>query len=164
MKSHIPTNRNNPKSFSDKGTQAGNSLHPDIENKPLSYVNRSAPVNNKTKNTNTLTDFGSGKDKSDNELLHEILNIFRWNWEIPESKISIRAENGWITLEGELHWAFQLEVISKALSSLVGIKGIHNKMTIRQTPPGAQAKRKNPPLEQALDVEMEPAPSHKPIV
>lgn len=67
----------------------------------------------------------------DNDLAREILNAFKWNMEIPEDKIQITIEKGWITLEGEVQWNHQKEATAAIVQKMVGVKGVLNNITIK---------------------------------
>ena len=75
--------------------------------------------------------FGSSWNKNDNEIATEVLNAFKFNWEVPSDKVKVNVENGWVTLEGELEWNYQKEAAKKAISTLMGVKGVSNNITIK---------------------------------
>jgi len=75
--------------------------------------------------------FGSSWNKNDNEIAIEVLNAFKFNWEVPSDKVKVNVENGWVTLEGELEWNYQEEAAKKAISTLLGVKGVPNNITIK---------------------------------
>jgi osmotically-inducible protein OsmY len=68
--------------------------------------------------------------KSDNEIATEIINAFKWHWDIPNNRVQVRVENGWVTLTGSLEWNYQKEEAKKAVSVLIGVKGIINNIMI----------------------------------
>lgn len=68
---------------------------------------------------------------NDNDLAREILSAFKWNMEIPEDKIQITIEKGWITLEGEVQWNHQKEAAAAIVQKLMGVKGVLNNITIK---------------------------------
>lgn len=74
---------------------------------------------------------GSTTQKTDNEIANEVLNTFNWNWAIPSNKLTIKVENGWITLGGELFWHYQRDAAQRAVHNLLGVKGIINNITIK---------------------------------
>src|ERR1700733_3546912 len=45
--------------------------------------------------------------KDDNEIASEILNAYKWNWEVPDNKVKVKVEDGWVVLEGELQYNYQ---------------------------------------------------------
>jgi osmotically-inducible protein OsmY len=75
--------------------------------------------------------FGSSWNKNDNEIATEVLNAFKFNWEVPSDKVKVNVENGWVTLEGELEWNYQKEAAKKAISTLMGVKGVSNNIMIK---------------------------------
>ena len=74
--------------------------------------------------------YGSNGIKTDNELAREVLNAFKMKWAIPNDKIKVKVENGWVNLEGELQWNYQREIAKKVVSHLTGVKGISNHIAI----------------------------------
>lgn len=75
--------------------------------------------------------FGTTSKKDDNEIASEILSAFRWGWDIPSDKIKVKVENGWVTLDGEVHWNYQKEATKKAVNHLAGVVGVSNNITIK---------------------------------
>jgi len=76
--------------------------------------------------------FNSGWNKlDDTTIANEVLNAFKWNWQIPNDEIKVKVENGWITLDGELEWNFQKEAARDSVKSLLGVKGVSNNIKIK---------------------------------
>lgn len=76
--------------------------------------------------------FDSSSDKiDDTKIAADVLNAIEWNWKIPNNKVKVRVENGWITLDGQLNWDFQREAAKEAVRSLPGVKGVTNNIIIR---------------------------------
>jgi len=75
--------------------------------------------------------FGSKGRKEDSEIATEIISSFKWNWEIPNDRIKVRVENGWVTLEGQLKWNYQKEAAKKATRLIIGVKGVTNDIIIK---------------------------------
>ncbi len=73
---------------------------------------------------------GIGK-KTDNEIATEVLNAIKWNWEVPNDKVKVKVEDGWITLEGELTWNYQREAAKRSVKNLVSVKGVTNSIVIK---------------------------------
>lgn len=69
--------------------------------------------------------------KNDTEIANEIINAWRYNWEIPSDKIKVKVENGWVFLDGELNWNYEKEAAKNAIENLSGIIGINNNITIK---------------------------------
>ncbi len=75
--------------------------------------------------------YGSLFKKNDTEIANEVLNAWQWNWEVPNDKIKVKVESGWVTLEGELEWNYQKDAAKKAVANLTGVKGVSNNITIK---------------------------------
>jgi osmotically-inducible protein OsmY len=69
--------------------------------------------------------------KDDNDVANEILNAFKWNLEVPNDKIKVKVERGFVTLEGEVFWNFQKNAAKNAVSKLMGVTGVSNNITIK---------------------------------
>lgn len=69
--------------------------------------------------------------KTDSEIATEVLNALKSNWEIPNEKIQVKVENGWVTLGGEVDWYYQKEAAKKATTNLINVKWITNDITIK---------------------------------
>ncbi|RYZ21920.1 MAG: BON domain-containing protein [Chitinophagaceae bacterium] len=69
--------------------------------------------------------------RDDSEIASAIVTAFKWNIEIPEDKVQVRVEDGWVTLEGSLSWNYQKEAVQKAVKGLFGIRGVTNSIVIK---------------------------------
>lgn len=69
--------------------------------------------------------------KTDSEIAFEVLTALKINYSVPNDKITIKVENRWVTLEGELACKFQGEGVKSALGFLTGIKGVTNNIKIK---------------------------------
>ncbi len=64
--------------------------------------------------------------RTDEEIAEVALKNLKWNTTVPDDKIVMKVENGWITLEGKVNWNYQKEAAKKALKELMGVRGITN--------------------------------------
>jgi osmotically-inducible protein OsmY len=120
-----------------------------------SYAKK-AQVQNASKNVTGVkavaetieVNYGSLFKKNDTEIANEVLNAWKWNWEVPNDKIKVNVENGWVTLEGELEWNFQKQAAEDAVAHLTGVKVVTNNITIK--PESNDAVEKSA-VENALD-------------
>ena len=69
--------------------------------------------------------------KDDNDIADEILNAYKWNWQVPNDKVKVKVEKGWVTLDGELNWNYQKTAAKDAVSKLMGVVGVVNNITIK---------------------------------
>jgi osmotically-inducible protein OsmY len=69
--------------------------------------------------------------KTNVEIANEVLIALKSNWAVPRGKVTVKVEDGWVTLEGELPWNFQKEAAKNAVHYLSGVKGVSNNITIK---------------------------------
>lgn len=72
-----------------------------------------------------------GAQRTDSDIASEIINAFKWNWEVPASEVASRVEKGWVTLEGVVEWKFQSNAAQEAVRSLTGVAGVTNHITVK---------------------------------
>ncbi|MFY7965007.1 MAG: BON domain-containing protein [Chitinophagaceae bacterium] len=78
--------------------------------------------------------------KNDNDIADEILKAYKWNWQIPNDKLHVKVENGWVILTGELNWNYQKEEAANTIKSLEGIVNVTNNITIKSETVNAMEK------------------------
>ena len=76
--------------------------------------------------------YGTDYKKTDKEIAKAAVNALDWDTSIPEGKVSVKVENGWIYLSGELKWFYQKDAAKKAVENLLGVKGVVNSIKIKQ--------------------------------
>ncbi|MBO9651432.1 MAG: BON domain-containing protein [Variovorax sp.] len=86
-------------------------------------------------------------ERTDAELANATERALLWHVLVPDGKIRPRVDNGWITLEGEVEWAYQSHAAETAVQSLVGVVGITNSIQVRPLFSPADIQRN---IEQAL--------------
>ena len=74
--------------------------------------------------------FDSANLKSDDEIKEDVISAFKWHWDIPNEKISVNVNDGWILLSGEIDWNYQKEAAKNAIKHLIGVKGIRNNIIV----------------------------------
>lgn len=75
--------------------------------------------------------FPSTFTKTDAEVAKEVLTGLKDNWSVPDDKVKVKVENGWVTLDGDLHWNYQREAAKNAINYLSGVKGVTNNIKIK---------------------------------
>lgn len=68
--------------------------------------------------------------KSDEEIAVAAVSALKWDYSVPEG-VKVTVDNAWITLTGELTWDYQRSAAKDAVKLLLGVKGVHNKITIK---------------------------------
>lgn len=91
--------------------------------------------------------FPNDKKTSDDQIAKRALDIIEWNSTIPNDKVQVKVQNGFITLSGQVDWYYQREGAESAVRKLAGVKGIANDIRIK---PRAQASDVKQLIETAL--------------
>jgi osmotically-inducible protein OsmY len=68
--------------------------------------------------------------RSDTEIKAAVSKALHENWAVPDQKIKVSVENGWVTLDGILHWNFQRKAADNAIRYLAGVRGVIDNMKI----------------------------------
>ena len=84
---------------------------------------------------------------SDDEIAKRAIDSLGWNTSVPDEKVQITVDNGWIKLTGELDWQFQRVATENALRNLWGVVGVSNLITVK---PRIQATDIKGKIEAAL--------------
>jgi osmotically-inducible protein OsmY len=80
---------------------------------------------------NIIINYENSNNK-DHEIASSIVTIFNENWDIPENKINIKVENGWVSLDGEVSSKKEKDTIKEKVQLLSGVKGITNNIRINK--------------------------------
>ena len=88
------------------------------------------------------------RSKTDAEIAGEIIAAFNANSIIPKEKITVKVENGWVDLDGEVSWDYIRDITENAVKYLPGVKGIYNNIIIN---PEIRNTVEKSDIEKALD-------------
>jgi osmotically-inducible protein OsmY len=80
--------------------------------------------------------------KTDAEIAESVLNALKWHSAVPEDKLKVKVDDGFVTLEGEVDWEYQRNSAKNAVSNLLGVKNVTNNIVIkpRLTPTDIKSK------------------------
>lgn len=80
--------------------------------------------------------------RADQEIAHAALDALRWNVSVPEDRVKLVVDDGWIRLEGSVDWQFQKQSAENAVRNLTGVRGVTNMIGIvpRVAPREVEAK------------------------
>ena len=70
-------------------------------------------------------------ERTDADLAAAVLNALRWDAAIPAGTLDVTVSQGWVTLKGEVEYAFQKRDAERAVQRLPGVKGVINRLTIK---------------------------------
>lgn len=74
--------------------------------------------------------YASDAKTADHEIAKRILDVFAWNTLIPQEKLQVKVENGWVTLTGSVKWHYQSREAAKAAAQISGVTGVSNAIKI----------------------------------
>ena len=86
--------------------------------------------------------YGNDYKKTDKEIAKAAINALTWDNSVPEDEITLKVEDGWIYLSGELKYFYQKDSARKAVENLMGVKGVINTIQIKQAVEPTQIKEK----------------------
>ena len=66
---------------------------------------------------------------------------------LPEGSIRVTADNGWLTLSGEVEWDYQRQAATNSVRYLMGVIGVNEEITIK---PNAFLRAAQPVTKAAL--------------
>lgn len=72
--------------------------------------------------------------RTDTDIAHSAAQTLQWNVEVPDTRIKVRVEHGWVTLGGAVDWQFQRNAAANAVRCLTGVKGLFNHIVVKQPP------------------------------
>jgi osmotically-inducible protein OsmY len=91
---------------------------------------------------------------ADPEIAKRIADIYDWSVSIPDDKIKIKVEHGWVTLSGDVDWHYQRDAAKNAAARINGVKGVTNLIDVKKAPsPGDVRDRIMSALKRAADVD-----------
>src|SRR3981189_2074335 len=60
-------------------------------------------------------------EHTDADLAAAVVNALRWNANLPADKLEVIVSQGWVTLKGEVDYAFQKQEAERAIRHLAGV-------------------------------------------
>lgn|GEM_PF-1841685 len=73
------------------------------------------------------------------EIVAAALNILKWDASLPRDTVTVKVEDKWLTLDGAVPWEFQREHARHMVSSLIGVRGVTNQITVPTRPVNERA-------------------------
>lgn len=69
--------------------------------------------------------------RTDPEIAKAAVDALRWHAMVPDERITVTVDKGWLTLEGNVDWKYQKDAAEHAVKHLVGVKAVSNAITIK---------------------------------
>ncbi len=86
--------------------------------------------------------YGNAYKKSDKEIAKAAADALKWNYSVPDDKITLKVDNGWVYLNGEVRWTYQKDAAKKSIEDLIGVRHVSNNITIKQNINPGDIKKK----------------------
>ncbi len=71
--------------------------------------------------------------RTDTDIAEAVINALKWHTSVPDEKLKVKVEKGWVTLEGEVEWEYQRTAAKNAVDNLTGVIGVLNNIKIVTT-------------------------------
>jgi osmotically-inducible protein OsmY len=76
----------------------------------------------------------SGSDKrTDEDIAHAVRSILLWTVGVPEDKVKVQVEKGFVTLMGEVEWGYQSRLAERLASQARGVVRVLNQIKVHAT-------------------------------
>ena len=72
--------------------------------------------------------------RSDTEIALAVEHALSWNTSVPQDRVRVAVEKGWVTLKGDLDWNFQRRAVERMVRPLKGVVGITDNIQLKTLP------------------------------
>lgn len=86
-------------------------------------------------------DLGFNHKRTDLDVAQAAVNALKWDVVVPEDKIKVKVDNGWVTTEGTVDWEYQQRAVRNAISNITGVKGVNNLVKVTPRVNSAEVKK-----------------------
>ena len=101
-------------------------------------------------------DLSSLPPRTDEEIARIATSHLEWNALVPPT-IKVQVTDGFVTLKGTAEWQYQIDEAQRALTPLIGVKGVRNDVDLKPSISAGNVKTK---IEEALKRNAEIDASH----
>ncbi len=70
-------------------------------------------------------------ERTDEDLAEAVLNALKWDTGIPAGKLEMTVSKGWVTLKGDVEYAFEKKDAERAIRYIAGITGVSNLIQVK---------------------------------
>ncbi len=71
---------------------------------------------------------------TDTEIANTVEHALSWNTSVPQGRVTVTVEKGWVTLSGELDWNFQRRALERMIRPFKGVVGIVDSIQLKALP------------------------------
>lgn len=69
-------------------------------------------------------------ERDDVHLAQAVEQALQWNVMVPHERLHVVVSKGWVTVDGEVPFAFQRRAAQQAVEQIVGVRGLTNRITV----------------------------------
>ena len=70
-------------------------------------------------------------EHTDADIAKRAANKLDWNLTVPRGAVSVKVDNGWITLKGEVPFDYQRRAAERVVRDIPGVKGVSNLISLK---------------------------------
>lgn len=79
-------------------------------------------------------------ERTDEDLAEAVLDALKWDTGIPTGKLEVTVSKGWVTLKGEVEYAFEKQDAERAIRYIAGLTGVSNLIQVKPSDFSADLK------------------------
>jgi osmotically-inducible protein OsmY len=68
---------------------------------------------------------------TDDDIARRAVQSLDWDVSVPNNKVKVKVEKGWVTLSGEVDWYFQRSAAEADIRKLHGVKGVSDEIKVK---------------------------------
>lgn len=68
--------------------------------------------------------------RTDADIAKAASSMLLWATRVPSDAVKVSVEDGWVTLSGSVEWSFQRDAAADCVRSLLGVRGIVNRISV----------------------------------
>ena len=72
--------------------------------------------------------------RSDTEIALAAEHALSWSTSVPQDRVKVTVEKGWVTLKGDLDWNFQRRAVERMVRPLKGVVGVTDNIMLKTLP------------------------------
>ena len=70
-------------------------------------------------------------ERNDADIALAARRALDWSVLVPQDRVQIMVEKGWLTLTGEVAWAYEREAAERSVRDLIGVVHVNNLITVK---------------------------------
>ncbi len=82
----------------------------------------------------------SAPKTTDEEIAERIVRLFSWDVTIPDDRIQVKVEKGFVTLTGEVDWNYQKLAAYNAAGKISGVRGVASYLNVHSRPTASDVR------------------------